>query len=145
MLTRRLSLTSKVDVFSVVRELRFKRERTVETPVSTYNYSLHAYVHAGVKIDHSTKLLTILFLTNLTWYISTPLALPLNEHLVVSMVCMSNFKKPWLLVNFEIEWKHQWFKLTHTHVSIISFSFFSVWKHSKVLECSNYHKYSKIL
>ena len=35
-------------MFSVVRELRFKRERTVETPVSTYNYSLHAYVHAGV-------------------------------------------------------------------------------------------------
>ena len=35
-------------MFSVVRELRFKRERTVETPVSTCNYSLHAYVHAGV-------------------------------------------------------------------------------------------------
>ena len=48
-LTRRLSLTSKVDVLSVVRELRFKRERTVETPVSTYNYSLLcACVHACV-------------------------------------------------------------------------------------------------
>ena len=35
-------------MFSVVRELRFKRERTVETPVSIYNYPLHAYVHAGV-------------------------------------------------------------------------------------------------